>query len=183
MRYRTRGLFVAASILCASALNPAFANIGSVPIRVMLRGIGGISPRQGESCDATTCPGTLRVNLYVGTPEELQGQLVIPFTAGKQPDPITQCLKVSGTGTLRDAEYVATFVGELCGQLSIRYSLSGSLEVHTNTPTCANQNEVAAVGTLQMFGAVKSIGNGIPYASSGLASFMGTAARMVICGP
>lgn len=149
----------------------------------MLRGVGGISPRQDVSCDATTCSGTLRVHLYVGMPEDLQGELVIPVTVSRQADPITLCSKLSGSGTLRGTEFVATLVGELCGVLSVRYSLNGSLEVHRNTPACANQNEVAAVGSLQMFGAVKALGNGLPYSSSGLVSFTGTAGQIVICGP
>ncbi len=178
-----RGALVAAFVLVAGPLDLATGYIGSDPGRVMLRGIGGVSPRQDVPCDDTTCSGTLRANLYAGMPEDLQGMLVIPVTVSRHADPITSCAKLSGTGTLRGTEFVATLVGELCGVLSVRYSINGSLQVHRNTPVCANQNEVAAVGSLQMFGAVKAPGNGLPYSSSGLVSFIGTAGQIVICGP
>jgi hypothetical protein len=117
-------------------------------------------------------------------PEDLQGELAIPITVSPQADPITLCSTLSGTGTVRGTEFVATLIGELCGVLSVRYSINGSLlEVHRNTPVCANQNEVAAVGTLQMLGAVKSPGNGLPYSTSGLVSFTRSAGQIVICGP
>lgn len=84
MRDPRRGSLVAASVLGSSALNPAFATIASVPKRLMMRGIGSISPQQSESCDATTCRGTLRLNPYVGMPEEsLMGTPAQMVTCGR----------------------------------------------------------------------------------------------------
>lgn len=120
-----------------------------------------------------------------GTPDALHGQMDVPIEVQREYDPFTFCRKFKGQGVLRDGELAVRLVGDLCQESGIHYSISASMQVYANNAACACQDEFAASGRLEMFGAVHTVGpqGVVPSTLGSVASFVGSAGRPAICCP
>jgi hypothetical protein len=169
---------VAAGVDHGMAINPSDV----MTVRAYTRGQGVVVAT--GNCTATTCPGNLSANLLKGTPAAFYGLLDVPIEVQREADPFTLCRKIKGRGTLKNGEFVAQLVGELCHD-SIRFSVSASMQIFANNAACACQDEPAAAGRLEMFGPVKSLGDQlvVPFSVGSIASFVGSAGRPSICCP
>lgn len=174
------GLCVAVALMVYTA-GSALADQGRLR-RVDLHGLGSIRP-EGGVCTTTKCPGTLRANIYQGWPGELKGELVIPIEVERDADSFSSCQKVIGSGSLKEGQFAVRFNGKLCHpNPAITFSVSGDIQIFSNTQVCAAQDEKAAVGTLQMFGSTGAIGV-LPFGGPALTSIVGIAGSIPICDP
>lgn len=162
-----------------AAINPSDVHT----VRAFARGQGAVSAN--GACTEATCPARLFVTIDSGTPATLRGEVDVPIDVQREPDPFTLCRKFKGQGTMRDGELAVQLVGDLCQYSGIRFSISASMQVYANNAACACQDEFAAAGRLEMFGAVKTVGpqGVVPLTLGSVASFVGSAGRPAICCP
>lgn len=155
------------------------------PRQVQLFALGSTAP--DGRCGDASCAGVLRATVYRGLPSELRGELALAIQVQKDADPLTGCRAMTGRGDLKEGQFAVRFDGKLCEpDIALRFSVSGNIQIFNNTSVCAAQDEKAAVGTLQMFGAIGTPGNGlnpIPYAGPGLTSIVGVIGQVPICDP